>query len=68
MCYYNGQRVTRTEYIRLKQLEKVVARYDFLKTPLHEGFDYGKSAVLKAIPGKEDFEIVQMEWVLFRRI
>lgn len=54
--------MTRAEYIRLKQLEKVFARYDFLKTPLHEGFDYGKSAVLKVIPDKEDFEIEQMEW------
>jgi hypothetical protein len=29
MCYYNGQKVTRVEYIRLKQLEKAVANYDF---------------------------------------
>ena len=30
MCYYNGQKVTKEEYIRLKHLEKLVANYDFL--------------------------------------
>ncbi len=62
MCYYNGQRVTRVEYIRLKQLEKLIAGYDFLATPLKSGFDYGNNVVLKPIAGKEDFDIVQMEW------
>ena len=62
MCYYNGQLVTRAEYIRLKNLEKVLAKYDFLKTPMQEGFAFGNSAVLKRIPDKEDFDIVQMEW------
>ena len=62
MCYYNGQKVARAEFIRLKQLEKAVANYDFLKQDLIQGFDYGKSAVLKRIDGAEDFDIVQMEW------
>ena len=62
MCFYNGQKVTRDEYIRLKQLEKAVAKYNFLNHDLQIGFDYGMNAVLKSIPGKEDFEIVEMEW------
>ncbi|UAY53198.1 SOS response-associated peptidase [Ferruginibacter albus] len=62
MCYYNGQKVTRAEYIRLKNLEKLVANYDFLNRDLDIGFDYGLNAVLKPIEGKEDFDIVQMEW------
>jgi putative SOS response-associated peptidase YedK len=62
MCYYNGQKVTREEFIRLKQLEKAVANYDFLDRAVEVGFDFGNAAVLKPIPGKEDFEIVQMEW------
>ena len=61
MCYYNGQKVTRAEYIRLKQLEKLVANYDFLNRDLDIGLDYGLNAV-KPIPDKEDFDIVQMEW------
>jgi len=62
MCYYNGQRVTREEYIRLKQLEKAIANYDFLNRDLQVGFDYNLNAVFKPIPEKEDFDIVQMEW------
>ncbi|MDZ4810163.1 MAG: hypothetical protein SGI96_18150 [Bacteroidota bacterium] len=59
--YYNGQKVTRAEFIRLKQLEKAVANYDFLSRDLQVGFDYSMNAVLKPIPGKEDFDLVQME-------
>jgi putative SOS response-associated peptidase YedK len=62
MCYYNGQKVAHIEYIRLKQLEKLVAKYDFLNKPLSIGFDYSDNAVLRAIDGKEDFDIVKMEW------
>lgn len=62
MCYYNGQKVTHSEYIRLKQLEKLVAGYDFLNRPLTIGFEYGPSAVLQPMEGKEDFDIVEMEW------
>jgi putative SOS response-associated peptidase YedK len=62
MCYYNGQKVTRIEFIRLKNLEKVIAKYSFLNRDLLIGFDYGKSAVLKRVEGDENFEIVEMEW------
>ncbi|HSC55276.1 MAG TPA: SOS response-associated peptidase family protein [Phnomibacter sp.] len=62
MCYYNGVKVTRAEYIRLKNLEKLVANYNFLVKPLSIGFEYGTQAVLKPIDGKEDFDIVEMEW------
>lgn len=62
MCYYNGQKVTRDEYIRLKNLEKLVANYTFLNRAVEVGFDFGQTAVLRPIEGKEDFEIVPMEW------
>ncbi len=62
MCYYNGQKVTRAEYIRLKQLEKEIAKYDFLSRDLQTGFDYDTNAVLKRYPDREDFDIVKMEW------
>jgi putative SOS response-associated peptidase YedK len=62
MCYYNGQKVTRAEFIRLKQLEKAVANYDFLNRDLQQGFEYGMNAVLKPVEGKEDFDLVLMEW------
>ena len=62
MCYYNGQKVARAEYIRLKELEKLVANYDFLNRELQIGFDYSLNAVLKAHPNEKDFDLVQMEW------
>lgn len=62
MCYYNGQKVLKSEFIHLKHLEKVVAKYDFLNRDVEVGFDFGMTAVLKPSEGKEDFEIVQMEW------
>ncbi len=62
MCYYNGQKISRSEMIRLKQLEKAVAQYDFLHQPLTIGFDYGLNAVCKPVTGQADFDIVQMEW------
>jgi putative SOS response-associated peptidase YedK len=62
MCYYNGQKVTKAEYIRLKQLEKLVADYDFLQSDLIIGPEYTETAVLKRFEDKEDFEIVKMEW------
>jgi putative SOS response-associated peptidase YedK len=62
MCYYNGQKVTRAEFIRLKQLEKALANYDFLQAELQIGFDFGPNAVLKRVPDREDFDLVKMEW------
>lgn len=62
MCYYNGVKVTRSEFIRLKSIEKAIAKYDFLNKPLHIGFDYSNAPVLKRIEGAEDFDIVEMEW------
>lgn len=62
MCYYNGVRVARVEYLRLQQLEKLIADYDFLNNPLLTGFDYSHHPVLKQQAGREDFDLVQMEW------
>ncbi len=65
MCYYNGQKVTKAEFIRLKQLEKAIAKYPFLNRNTINGFDFGNSAVLvpvKTGDGKDDIELVEMEW------
>ncbi len=62
MCYFNGQKVTRQEYIRLRHLEKLVAKYNFLNRPVINGFDFGNTAVLRPIKGEEDFELVPLEW------
>ena len=62
MCYFNGQKVTHDEFIRLKNLEKLVANYPFLQRDVQVGFDFGNTVVLKPVEGQQDFEIVQMEW------
>ncbi|MGK6342473.1 SOS response-associated peptidase [Chryseobacterium sp. DT-3] len=36
--------------------------YDFLDSELHQGFNYGKIAVLKPTDDRCNFDIVQMEW------
>jgi len=62
MCYYNGQKVTRAEKIRLLHLEKTLAEYNFLNRVVIDGFDYGDHAILKPQQGKEDFDIIKSEW------
>ncbi len=61
MCYYNGVKVLKTEFIRLKDIEKAVAAYDFLTQPLQPGFEYGNHPVLVK-SADNDFEITRMEW------
>lgn len=62
MCYYNGQKVTKAEHIRLLELEKQLSNYDYFERSLQSGFDYGKAAVIKPSADKKDMDIVQMEW------
>jgi putative SOS response-associated peptidase YedK len=62
MCYYNGQKVTRTEFIRLKNLEKAVRNYKFLNVGVHNGFQYAPCAILVPSADGKDFDIVQAEW------
>ncbi len=63
MCYYYGQKVTKAEFIRLKELEKEVMKYEFLnKQEVHNGFAYRQVAVLKPNETKDNFEIMEMEW------
>ncbi|MCW3110209.1 MAG: hypothetical protein JWQ09_4715 [Segetibacter sp.] len=54
MCYYNGQRVTRAEFIELKSLEKAVKNYDFLDTGIHNGFTYPSCAIAVATDDHRD--------------
>ena len=62
MCYYNGQRVSHEEFIRLHTMEKLTADFNFLDKDLSVGFTYDLNAVVVAVPGQQDFDIVQMEW------
>lgn len=62
MCYYNGQKVTRTEFIRLSNLEKAVRNYNFLDIGVHNGFMFQPMAIAIANSNKTDFEMVQSQW------
>ena len=62
MCYHNGQRVSRAEYIRLKEMEKAVSNYNFLDEGVISGFANKPVAVLVPTEDKTNFEIIQMEW------
>lgn len=62
MCYYNGQRISKADYIKLMDLEKEVKKYDFLNKGVQDGFAYSTSAVLKPNDLKSNFDIVEMEW------
>ena len=64
MCYYNGQKISKEEFIRLMAIEKEVSKYDFLNKDIHDGFAYQPIAVLKPNAAKDNFDIVQMEWGL----
>jgi putative SOS response-associated peptidase YedK len=62
MCYYNGQKITRSEFIRLKGIEKAIRNYNFLNVGVHNGFNYAPCAILIPSEDGKDFEIVQAEW------
>ncbi|HRO46349.1 SOS response-associated peptidase family protein [Agriterribacter sp.] len=61
MCYYNGIKVTRDEYIRLKALEK---RFAFLndEMAIYKGFDYGDYPVIRPKANSHETERVEMQW------
>lgn len=62
MCYYNAQKVTHAEFLRLKNIEKTIVERDYFNRLVIVGFDFGLTTVLKPIEGEEDFDIVRMEW------
>lgn len=60
MCNFMGFRVSRVQFIKLKQIEKELGTLAALEL-LKDGFKYGTSAVLRK-SGENDFEIVNMHW------
>ena len=65
MCYYNGQKVTRAESIRLKGIEKAIKRYNFLNVGVHNGFMFQPSAIAVANADKTDFDLTLGHWGYF---
>jgi putative SOS response-associated peptidase YedK len=61
MCYYNGCKVTRADYIRLMALEKELKNLQ-LNFPAKSGFDYRDWPIIMPNAEKNDFEIKMVHW------
>ena len=61
MCYCQGCKVTRGQYIRLLAIQKEVQDLRLFR-PVQKGFDYRDWPVIKPIAGKKDFEIKEVHW------
>ena len=62
MCYYNGQRVTYAEYLRLKEIEKELRLLKLKDRPLLSGFDNLSSSILVANDDKTDVDVIEAHW------
>ena len=63
MCYYNGIRVSKEEYIRLLHLEKELKEIN-LQKDLAGGFEYGNWPILKPNADGTDFVLEMAHWEL----
>ena len=61
MCYWQGCKVTKGQYIRLKAIQKEIQNLRLFR-PVQKGFDYRDWPVIKPIIGKQDFEIKEVHW------
>lgn len=63
MCNFMGHRVTKIEFIKLKQIEKELGTLEAMKEleKMKSGFAYGNSPIIKA-KGIDDIEIVSAHW------
>ena len=60
MCNYNGVRVSRSEFLRLKDIELEVERYNLTRI-VQNGFDYLEWPVIRS-SDSFNAELVMMEW------
>jgi putative SOS response-associated peptidase YedK len=63
MCYYNGIRVSKEEYIRLLHLEKELKEINLVRD-LASGFEYGNWPILKPNADGTDFVLEMAHWEL----
>jgi len=61
MCYINGCRVSRAEFIRYKEIQKELRNLQ-LNVPLQRGFDYGNWPIIIPIENGKDIDIVSAHW------
>ncbi len=63
MCNFMGVRVTKLEFIKLKQIEKELGTLAAMKEleKMKSGFAYSNSPIIKA-KGKDDIEVISAHW------
>lgn len=63
MCYYNGLRVSRAEFIRLKEMEFELREYkERMWRPVQSGFDYSEWPIILPNSNKTAIDLEMMEW------
>jgi len=60
MCYYNGKKISYSELVKLRDLEKQIASFGDGKL-VHKGFDYETWPIINPV-GKFDWEKIEAEW------
>lgn len=59
MCYVNGCKLSSGEIVQLREMQKQLVE---INRPAYSGFNYRDWPVLKAYPGKKDFDLVMSHW------
>jgi len=62
MCYYNGIKVSRKEYLRLKDIEASLKDLQHLLKPVISGVEYENAIVLVANSDRTGIEAKEMQW------
>src|SRR5689334_8627411 len=64
MCNFMGVRVTRIQFIKLKQIEKELGTLAAMKELeiMKDGFRYSNSLIIRKATDKTDVEIVAAHW------
>jgi putative SOS response-associated peptidase YedK len=62
MCYYNGCKVSHSEFLRLMSIEKEIKNLLFLHRPVQSGFEYKDWPVVVPTNNGTDINIQLMHW------
>jgi putative SOS response-associated peptidase YedK len=61
MCYYNGIKIPREEFIRIKEIQKELKELSVIR-PMQSGFDYSDWPIVKPKAGVKDFDVEMAHW------
>jgi putative SOS response-associated peptidase YedK len=64
MCNFMGVKISKIEFIKLKQIEKELGTLAALSELeiMKDGFKYSNAAIIRKVEGKQDIELVSMHW------